>query len=58
MTYEQSLDLAEIEADIAYEKFVEANEQEEHPEVIDTLTTNALLAADRYRSLSKQQLAL
>lgn len=57
MTYQQSLDLAEIEADIAYEKFLEAFEADEHPEVLEQLNVEATLARHRYNNAYSADLA-
>jgi len=57
MTYEQSLDLAELEADIAYEKFLEAFEADEHPEVLEQLNVEATLARHRYYDAYSADLA-
>ncbi len=48
MTYQQSLDLAELEADMAYEKFLEAFEADEHPEILEQLNVEATIARHRY----------
>ncbi len=48
MTYQQSLDLAELEADLAYEKFLEAFEADEHPEILEQLNIEAIIARNRY----------
>lgn len=48
MTFQQSLDLAEIEADLAFERYIEAFNADEHPEFIETLTTEAKIAQSRY----------
>ena len=41
MTYEQSLDLAELQADMAFETYLSAFEDGDRPEVIDSLATEA-----------------
>jgi len=51
MTYQQSLDLAEIEADMAFERYIDAFNADEHPEMIDTLTIEAQVAQQRYDEL-------
>lgn len=51
MTYQQSLDLAEIEADMAFERYIDAFNADEHPEMIETLTTEAQIAQQRYDEL-------
>ena len=48
MTFQQTLDLAEIEADLAFERYIEAFNAEEHPEMIEALTTQAQIAQERY----------
>lgn len=48
MTFQQSIDLAEIEADIAFENYIDACNLDEHPELLDTLSTAAQLAQSRY----------
>lgn len=48
MTFQQTLDLAEIEADLAFERYIEAFNAEEHPEMIEILTTQAQIAQERY----------
>lgn len=48
MTYQQSLERAELEAEMAFERFLEACEIDDHPEFIDTLHTEAHLANERY----------
>ena len=57
MTYEQSLDLAELEADIAYEKFLEAFEADDHPEVLEQLNVEATIARHRYYDAYNADLA-
>ena len=57
MTYEQSLDLAELQADMAFETYLSAFEDGDHPEVIDSLATEALIAQDRCADLRYQDLA-
>ncbi|WP_169054458.1 hypothetical protein [Nitratireductor sp. XY-223] len=58
MTYQQSLDLAELEADIAYEKFLEAFEADEHPEILEQLNVEASIARHRYYEAYNADLAL
>ena len=48
MTLQQSLDLAEMKADLADEKFFDAFETEEHPEILEQLNTEATIARHRY----------
>jgi len=57
MTLEQSLDLAELEADIAYERYLEAFETNEHPEILEQLNTEAALARHRYYDVYSADLA-
>ena len=57
MTLQQSLDLAELEADMAYEKFIEAFDADEHPEIIEQLNTEATLARHRYYDALNADLA-
>jgi len=57
MTYQQSLDLAELEADIAYEKFLEAFEADEHPEILEQLNVEASIARHRYYEAYNADLA-
>ena len=48
MTFEQTLELTEIEADMAFERYLEAFNADEHPEMLDQLTTEAQSAQERY----------
>lgn len=48
MTYQQSLELAELEADIAHERYMEAIETDEHPEILELLNTEATIARHKY----------
>lgn len=57
MTFEQSLDLAELEADIAFERYLEAFDTNEHPEVLEQLNTEAALARNRYFDANSADLA-
>lgn len=57
MTLQQSRDLAEIEADLAYEKFLEAYEADEHPELIAQLNDAATMARHRYYDTLNTDLA-
>lgn len=57
MTYQQSLDLAELEADMAYEKFLEAFEADEHPEILEQLDVEATIARHRYYDAYSADLA-
>jgi uncharacterized membrane protein YgaE (UPF0421/DUF939 family) len=57
MTFEQSLDLAELEADIAFERYLEAFDTNEHPEVLEQLNTEAALARHRYHDAYTTDLA-
>ena len=47
MTLQQSLELAELEADIATERYLDAFEANEHPEILDQLITEVALANNR-----------
>ncbi len=53
MTYQQSLDLAELEADIAFERYLEAFDEDEHPEVLEQLNVEAIIARNRYYELNE-----
>ena len=57
MTFEQSLDLAELEADIAYERYLEAFDTNEHPEILEQLNTEAAIARYRYYDAYSADLA-
>lgn len=57
MTYQQSLELAELEADIAYEKYLEAFEADEHPEIVEQLNVQASIARHRYHEAYSEDLA-
>jgi ribosome assembly protein YihI (activator of Der GTPase) len=57
MTYQQSLELAELEADIAYEKYLEAFEADEHPEIVEQLNVEASIARHRYYEAYSEDLA-
>lgn len=57
MTYQQSLDLAELEADMSYEKFLEAFEADEHPEILEQLNVEATIARHRYYDAYSADLA-
>ena len=54
MTLEQSIDLAELQADMAFEAYRAAFDEEEHPETRDRLETEALIARSRYDDLRTQ----
>lgn len=58
MTFQDRLDHAELEADLADEKFFAAFESDEHPELIDQLRTEAEFARYRYYSALNADLAL
>ena len=51
MTYQQALDIAELEADMAFERYIEAFNANEHPEMLNSLTTEAHIAQKRYDEL-------
>ncbi len=53
MTYQQSFDLAELEADSAFERYLETFDEDEHPEVLEQLNVKATIARDRYYELNK-----
>ena len=55
MTYQQSLDLAEIEADLALERYLEAFEADAHPQILDQLNVEADLARQRYEEASEME---
>lgn len=48
MTFQQSIDLAEIEADLAFERYIDAFNADEHPEILDTLSNEAQMAQAKY----------
>ena len=54
MTLEQSIDLAELQADMAFEAYLAAFDEEEHPETLDSLETEARIARSRYDDLRTQ----
>ena len=54
MTLEQSIDLAEMQADMAFEAYLAAFEEDAHPETLDNLETEALIARSRYDDLRSQ----
>ena len=56
MTYEQSIDLAELQADMAFETYLAAFEEDAHPETIDSLETEVFVAQGRYANLLSQDL--
>ena len=51
MTLEQSIDLAEMQADMAFEAYLAAFDEDAHPELLDSLETEALIARSRYDDL-------
>ncbi|WP_201454943.1 hypothetical protein [Ahrensia marina] len=53
MTFQQSLDLAELEAELAHERFLSAFETDEHPEIVEQLNIEAILAQQRYEESVK-----
>lgn len=57
MTFQQSLELAELEADIAAERYLEAFEAEEHPEILEQLNTEAAIARHHYYNAYSADLA-
>ncbi|MBO9456915.1 hypothetical protein J7376_15735 [Paracoccus sp. R12_1] len=56
MTLEQSIDLAELQADIAFDAYLAAFDEDAHPELLDSLETEALIARSRYDDLRNQGL--
>jgi hypothetical protein len=56
MTLEQSIDLAELQADMAFEDYLAAFDEDAHPETLDSLETEALIARSRYDNLRSQGL--
>jgi hypothetical protein len=44
MTLEQSIDLAELQADMAFDAYLAAFDEDAHPETLDSLETEALIA--------------
>lgn len=57
MTLQQSLELAELEADIAAERYMEAFEAEEHPEILEQLNIEATIARHKYYDAYSEDLA-
>ena len=58
MTFQQTLDLAEIEADLAFDRYIDAFNSDEHPEELDRLSIEAQIAQARYDELTNLVLAL
>ena len=56
MTLEQSIDLAELQADMAFDAYLAAFDEDAHPELLDSLETEALIARSRYDDLRNQGL--
>lgn len=56
MTLEQSIDLAELQADMAFEAYLAAFDEDAHPETLERLETEALIARRRYDDLHSQEL--
>lgn len=52
MTYQQSLELAEIEADLAFERYIDAFNADEHPEAVDRLSIDAQIAQSKYDEIT------
>lgn len=48
MTFQQSIDLAEIEADLAFERYIDAFNSDEHPEILDRLEIEVQVAQAKY----------
>lgn len=57
MTYQQSLDLAELQADMASERYFEAFDADAHPAFLDQLSIQAALARQIYQDISEEGLA-
>lgn len=57
MTFIQRLELADIETEIANERYQAALEANEHPEILDNLITQASLAPQRLSQLENIGLA-
>ena len=57
MTYQQSLDLTELEADFAWVRYLEALEADEHPEIIELLNIEATIARHNYYEAYSADLA-
>ncbi|WP_197021996.1 hypothetical protein [Sulfitobacter sp. 20_GPM-1509m] len=51
MTLEHSIDLAELQADMALDAYLAAFDDDAHPETLDSLETEALIARRRYDDL-------
>lgn len=51
MTLEQSIDLAELQADMAFDAYLTAFDEGAHPQALDSLETEALIARSRYDNL-------
>ena len=51
MTLEQSIDLAEMQADMAFEAYLAAFDEDAHPQNLDSLETEARIARSRYDDL-------
>ena len=51
MTLEQSIDLAELQADIAFDAYLAAFDEDAHPEFLDSLETEALIGHLFHRSI-------
>ena len=56
MTLEQSIDLAELQADMTFEAYLAAFDEDAHPETLNSLETEALIARSRYDDLRNQGL--
>lgn len=57
MTYQEAIELAEVEAEIAFERFLKAFEDDEHPEIVDQLNNEAAIAQQRYETTHMEALA-
>jgi hypothetical protein len=56
MTLEQSIDLAELQADMAFDAYLAAFDEDAPPEPLDRLEPEALLARSRDAALRRQGL--
>lgn len=52
MTYEQSLALAEIQADLAFDRYIDSFNSDDHPTTVEQLSIEAQIAQARYDELS------
>lgn len=54
MTYQKTLDLGEIEAQLALERYLDAFEANDHPEILNRLNIEVEIAQQRYGVLTRQ----